>query len=79
MESQSQPPSQADLGRLRAALESGTMRQVERMVNSLHPAEKALLLESLPPTERNIVWGLVDPGDEGEVHVSMVVLSPPKR
>ncbi len=69
MEQQSQTKS--DLGVLRAALESGTMQQVERMVSVLHPAEVALLLESLPPPERIIVWGLVRPEDEGEVLVEL--------
>jgi len=69
MEQQSQTKS--DLGILRAALESGTMQQVERMVSVLHPAEVALLLESLPPPERNIVWGVVNPEDEGEVLVEL--------
>ncbi len=52
---------------LRHALQAGTMRQVSRMINSLHPGEIALLLESLPPEERSIAWELVDPDDEGEV------------
>ena len=39
------------------------------MVNSLHPAEIALLLESLPPAQREIVWEFVDPELEGEVLV----------
>ena len=69
MEQQSQTKS--DLGVLRTALESGTMQQVERMVSVLHPAEVALLLESLPPPERNIVWGVVSPEDEGEVLVEL--------
>ncbi|MEE9510802.1 MAG: magnesium transporter, partial [Gammaproteobacteria bacterium] len=47
------------------------MQQVERMVSVLHPAEVALLLESLPPPERNIVWGVVSPEDEGEVLVEL--------
>ena len=69
MEQQSQTKS--DLGILRAALESGTMQQVERMVSVLHPAEVALLLESLPSPERNIVWGVVNPEDEGEILVEL--------
>lgn len=66
-----QPQTKSDLEILRTALESGTMQQVERMVSTLHPAEVALLLESLPPPERNIVWGVVDPEDEGEVLVQL--------
>ena len=65
-------PSKADrLSALRAALAAGTMRQAHRMVNSLHPAEIALLLESLPPAQREIVWGFVDPELEGEVLVEV--------
>jgi magnesium transporter len=56
-----------DLGLLREALEGGTMRQVRRLVGSLHPAEIADLLESLPPAERAIVWDLVDDTDDGDV------------
>ncbi|MGI9330290.1 MAG: magnesium transporter [Gammaproteobacteria bacterium] len=56
-----------DLGLLREALESGTLRQVRRLVHALHPAEIADLLESLPPSERAIVWDLVNDDDEGDV------------
>jgi len=59
--------AESNLGRLREALESGTLRQVGVLVNALHPAETADLLESLPPTERNLVWSLVGPEDGGEV------------
>ena len=55
------------LGQLRRALHAGALRQVARQMHSLHPAEIADLLESLPPTERLIAWGLVDPDDEGDV------------
>ncbi|MBA3563884.1 MAG: magnesium transporter, partial [Gammaproteobacteria bacterium] len=48
---------------LRTALESGTMRGIHRMINSLHPAEIASLLESLPSARREVVWELVDPED----------------
>ena len=37
------------------------------MVNALHPAEIALLIESLPPAQRELVWDMVDPELEGEV------------
>ncbi|CAN5277452.1 magnesium transporter [soil metagenome] len=56
---------------LRTALESGTMRGVHRMINALHPAEIASLLESLPPARREVAWELVDPEDEGEVLVEL--------
>jgi Mg2+ transporter (mgtE) len=47
------------------------MRHGRRMINSLHPAEIASLLESLPPTQREIVWELVDPELEGDVLVEL--------
>ena len=52
---------------VRGALESGAVRNVKRMLHSLHPAELGLLLESLPPAERIIVWQLVDPDSTGDV------------
>ena len=42
---------------------------MRRLVNTLSPAEIGNLLESLPPGKRDIVWGLVDPEDDGEVLV----------
>lgn len=63
--SEARPKS--NLGRLQEALESGTLRQVRKLVHSLHPAETADLLESLPPPERAIVWDLVDEEDEGDI------------
>jgi magnesium transporter len=52
---------------LSEALGSGRLGPVRRLVNSLSPAEIGNLLESLPPAKRNVVWGLVDPEDDGEV------------
>src|SRR5919107_1066060 len=49
------------------ALDSGRLGPVRRHVNTLSPAEIGNLLESLPPGERTVVWGLVDPDDDGEV------------
>ena len=51
------------------ALDTGRLGPVRRLVNTLSPAEIGNLLESLPPTKRAIVWGLVDPEDDGEVLV----------
>jgi magnesium transporter len=47
------------------------MRQVRSLIHALHPAETADLLESLPPTQRAIVWELVAGDDEGEVLVAL--------
>jgi magnesium transporter len=55
------------LAQLREALDQGTLRQAHRMVNSIHPAEIAFLMESLPPAKRELVWELVDPDLEGDV------------
>ncbi|MDH5711805.1 MAG: magnesium transporter, partial [Gammaproteobacteria bacterium] len=52
---------------LNMALETGTMQHAARMLNELHSAEIAHLLESLPHTERNVIWELVDSEREGEV------------
>lgn len=51
------------------ALDSGRLGPVRRMVNTLTPAEIGNLLESLPPGKRSVMWGLVDPEDDGEVLV----------
>ncbi len=55
------------LRRLRGILESGAMREAGRLIKSLAPAEIAHLLEAVPPTEREIVWGLVDEDHDGEI------------
>ncbi|HEY8539923.1 MAG TPA: magnesium transporter [Steroidobacteraceae bacterium] len=59
------------LSALRSVLEQGSMRHAQRMINSLHPAEIASLIESLPPAKREIVWEFVDPELEGEVLVEL--------
>jgi magnesium transporter len=51
------------------ALDSGRLGPVKRLINTLSPAEIGNLLESLPPAKRKVVWGLVDPEDDGEVLV----------
>ncbi len=56
---------------LQKVLDSGTLQQVARMLNALRPAEIAHLLEALPLAEREIVWGLVEEEDEGEVLVQL--------
>ncbi|MFO1493123.1 MAG: magnesium transporter [Lysobacterales bacterium] len=54
---------------LSEALESGRLAPVKRMLGTLTPGETARVLESLPPDKRRVVWGLVDPEDDGEVLV----------
>jgi magnesium transporter len=52
---------------LSEALHSGTAEQVRQLLGTLHPAEIADLLESLPHEPREILWELVEPGIQGEV------------
>jgi magnesium transporter len=59
------------LSALRGALEQGTMRHGQRMINSLHPAEIASLIESLPRAKREIVWEFVHPELEGDVLIEL--------
>ena len=59
------------LAALREALQAGTLRQAQRMVSTLHPAEIALLLESMPRRQRELVWELIDPELEGDVLIEL--------
>ena len=65
------PDKERRLTALRAALGQGTLRSAHRMVNALHPAEIARLIESVPPAQRELVWDMVDPELEGEVLVEL--------
>ncbi|MCW9012636.1 MAG: magnesium transporter [Gammaproteobacteria bacterium] len=56
---------------LAEALESGTLHHAQGMLNALHPAEIAHLLESLPPRERIVIWDLVGKENEGEVLINV--------
>lgn len=47
------------------------MQHARGMLNELSPAEIAHLLESLPHTERNIIWELVNSEKEGEVLIQL--------
>jgi len=49
------------------ALEYDTLANVRGMLNHLHPAEIAHLLESLPHHERSLLWDLLDADLNGEV------------
>ena len=58
---------QERLKTLAEALESGRMAHIREMVNDLHAAQIAHLLESLPKRERELVWELVEPAKDGDV------------
>jgi len=62
---------QTSLQLLHERLESGRMRAARTMIHSLHPSEIAHLLESLPHRQRNVIWEMVDPEDEGDVLVEV--------
>ncbi|EDY87490.1 magnesium transporter [gamma proteobacterium HTCC5015] len=64
-------PTSDRLDLLRNAMQSGTMLQAKRILNGLHPAEIADLLESLPRSQRLIVWGMVDHDVDGEVLIEV--------
>jgi len=49
------------------ALESEQYDRVSKLLTTLHPSEIADLLESLPARSREILWGLIEPGQEGNV------------
>jgi len=59
------------LAALRGALREGSWRGAARMVGAMHPAEIALLIESLPPAQREVVWNFVEPEIEGDVLVEL--------
>ncbi|WP_413231510.1 magnesium transporter [Microbulbifer aggregans] len=59
--------AQSQLGELYAALDSGTGREVQRMLQTLSPQNIAQLLESSPPRIRQVLWNLIDKEVEGEV------------
>ena len=63
--------TQANLQLLREQLDSGGLRSARQMIQGLHPAEVAYLLESVPLRERAILWDMVDQDDEGDVLVEV--------
>ncbi len=60
----------ASLSLLREQLGAG-MGSAQMLIGSLHPAELARLLESLPLRERAVIWEMVDPENEGDVLVEL--------
>jgi magnesium transporter len=58
---------QENLRRLDDAIEREAISEVYALVHELHPADIALLLESLPEAERDIVWSQLDPTSVAEV------------
>lgn len=48
-------------------LEKGTLAQVRARLADMHPADTALVLESLPGEDRLTVWELTDPAKQGDI------------
>ncbi len=71
IESARKPTKERRLAALRGALREGSWRGAARMVAAMHPAEIALLIESLPPAQREVVWNFVEPEIEGDVLVEL--------
>jgi magnesium transporter len=59
--------ARTELARLRDALESGKLKRVGRMLQQVHPAKAAGLLESLPPSERSAAWEMVKSEAAGHI------------
>jgi magnesium transporter len=49
------------------ALESGTLRDVRRLLRAMEPGDVAHILESSPPNYRHVLWQLVEGDQEAEV------------
>jgi len=62
-----EPKTLTRLQQFSEVLQSGTLQQLQLMLNGLFPAEIAHLLESLPREKREFVWELVDPDLQGDV------------
>lgn len=55
-----------NLEMINSMLQSGSLKQAERLLNSFHPAEIAHLLEAMPPEQRKQAWQLVSVEFQGE-------------
>lgn len=52
---------------VRAALQSGKLKRLGKLVHRMHPAKVAGLLEALPRPERHAVWSMVETERAGKV------------
>ncbi len=60
------------LQQLRKQHDSGDLAAARKLIQGLHPAEVAHLLESIPQSDRAVIWEMVDVDDEGDVLVEVV-------
>ena len=59
------------LDALSHAINHGAIDEARALLNTLHPAEIAHLIESSPAKQRKIIWELVEPENEGEVLIEL--------
>jgi magnesium transporter len=59
------------LDSLSNAIEDGALPKVHILLNALHPAEIAHLIESSPVEQRKVIWELVEANNEGEVLIEL--------
>ena len=71
MNSQFHKNTEERLEQLSDTLESGSLIQLQNMINAMHPAEIAHVLESSPPTRRNFLWKLINQENEGETLIEL--------
>ncbi|HFD13104.1 MAG TPA: magnesium transporter [Crenotrichaceae bacterium] len=71
MPSTHQENTQDHLRFIADGLEAGTFLRLRGMINALHPAEIAHMLEALQPNDRIVVWRLVAPELRGEILVEL--------
>jgi magnesium transporter len=64
-------PKSNPLKQLTRLLDKGSMEDLRDFVESVYPAEMALLLESIPPEQRKIIWPLVPTYLMGEILVDL--------
>ena len=55
------------LGAILKALDEGKLKRVGKILQHIHPAKVAGLLEAMPPTERSTVWSMVEVEKTGKV------------
>lgn len=59
--------NKSNFDQLSGLIEAGAPEKLAAIVAELHPSEVALLIESLPPEKRQIVWNFTNADDEGDV------------
>ncbi|CAA6813040.1 MAG: Mg/Co/Ni transporter MgtE / CBS domain [uncultured Thiotrichaceae bacterium] len=63
--------SEQRLDALYEAIQTGSLSRVKRMLNAMHPAEIADLIEASPRGRRELIWEMTEPDNEGEVLVEL--------